>query len=156
MIRAASFVFAVLALVAAGSEVSAQTFSPGAGASGSGVFTHSQAATVNCNWSVTAGAGATLATISSRTISPGNAWCGMVLVDYGAWSMATIPGRTNAIRLTIGFNTSSPCHGSFDALWNNVTRTASFSSVMLPPVSAPGLACMVSGTLVFPTLQVIP
>lgn len=160
MFKTVSCAVAALACVAMASPSSAQSFSPSWGTlNGSGTVSILQGTTaVTCQisapfFSVT---GPTLLVIPAKDLTPGNALCGIWVTTYGAWNMTTMAGPTGHIWITLGFSQLAPCYGTIVAQWDNVTRRASFSDVVLPAVSPMSPSCRITGVISVPGLTVIP
>ncbi|MFC5372825.1 hypothetical protein [Brevundimonas faecalis] len=109
---------------------------------------------MTCNLSGVAALGATTATVSSKTLFPGNPQCGSAIIPYGAWSAAVIPGSWTTVTLTIGRqDILRRCYGSITAAWDDATSTASFVSAALPASSGP--PCVVTGEVVVPGVNIL-
>jgi len=144
MFKKLTFAAAVLATAAFAAPSFAQTFSPSTGTvTGSGPVKLFQTMTVDCTASVTANLAGSTASVPSRSIS-GPGLCFLV-VPYGTWSLATIPGVTNQVRMTIGANTvtNKPCYGTIDVAYNSATSRITFNNNVLPAVNAGDPSCTI-------------
>lgn len=97
---------AALSLAAMASPALAQSFSPiNSTTTLSGNLELEQTQIINCDVDVGLsinGSGA--ASVTSRTFSPGNFFCGLAVQASGTWSVAAGPG-TNQVTLAIGAST---------------------------------------------------
>ncbi|MFC7378378.1 hypothetical protein [Brevundimonas sp. GCM10030266] len=159
MIRKLAFTAAALASLSMAAPSFAQTFSPSSGPlSGNGNVDLQQTATLNCDVDVdVASMGATSAAISFRDIYAGDFLC-FVVAPYGAWSLATVPGSTDKIALTIGANTiaNKPCYDTIIVDWDNVAKEITFNNNVLDPVTPGNPSCTIlSGVISIPGLSIL-
>ena len=129
--------------IAMATAASAQTMS-NAAVTGNGYAVLSQSTTLNCDVTVSADAGTTTKPISSRSITPGDASC-IVVVPHGAWSMAVVPGDATKLSLTLGANTimNEPCYGTVIGDWDNSTKILTITNKTLPPVDPTHQTCTI-------------
>lgn len=167
-----SAIVAAVAVAAFASSASAQVFSlspsptvTGGNATFAGSsVTLQQTTTINCAVSailnVVASPGSSTATLSSPTISPGNAFCGFLVFPVTPWSAATISGQTIPaatasanVNVTVGANTiaNDPCEPQQVVAVLRTTPTSStltFNNVKLQARSGRAdRECTINGVL---------
>ncbi|MBO6764311.1 hypothetical protein [Maricaulis sp.] len=121
------------------------TWPPGTTPTISGTLTLSQSTTIDCDVTVDLSiSGSGVPTITSRSFSPGDWPCGVLVNPTGTWTITPGPG-TNKVTLSIGATSIlGSCSGTVQADFNTATNTITFNNVSVP--GTPN-ACTVNGSL---------
>lgn len=158
MFKTATLISTVaLAVATISSPVLAQSFSPtNSTTTISGNLELEQTQVINCDVNVgVAIDGAGAATVTSRTFSMGDFFCGLAVNPQGAWTVTAGPG-TSQVTLDIGASTitGGSCFGSVTVPYNNTTGELTFNNVTVP--GTPN-ACRILGSLfASPILTIVP
>lgn len=154
MLRHHSVIALALTFMAIGTPAAAQNFSPTSGtAPFSGWVTESA---LTCILSGSVSLSPSTASGMGQTLSPGNPYCGSVILPFGAWRADTIPSSWTTVSLTFGrMEPSRTCYGTITAAWNPSTNTASFTNASLPSVAGVPSPCIVSGTITLTGVDIL-
>ena len=134
-----------LAAMTVASPAMAQSFKPvNSTTKLSGVLNLQQSININCNVHVDVSInGSGVATVTSRSFSPGSPLCGGVVQPFGTWTLT--PNSTTQVTATVGASSVlGSCVGSVIGAWNNANSTLTFNNATVPGTPGP---CTVNGTL---------